>query len=380
VNQWVTPCSRNRSTTSRSKLPGGLDQDRIEFLSDVASFANASGGDIFYGVVDKREDGKPTGIPESAPGLNEPNADATILRLEQMVRSNIDPKIPGFRMQAIPGFANGPVIHAHIPRSYLGLHAVRQKDWVRFYTRGSAGKQLLDATEIRSAFAITESFPERIRRLRAERLARIMDDQIPSRLRRGPTLVMHVVPIASLDVGTKVDLSGLERDNQVFGPLDLNNYETRFNLDGLFLHRTDRSTRACLGYVQVFRSGIVESVWSALVEANETAKVLPTPAIVHYSSQGLGRYLTGVRNLGLEPPVFILPSFFGVEGWAISQRGQRRESVDRDVLLLPEVVVEDYAQKPAQVLQPAFDALWQSSGWVRCPHYDKEGNLPAQWN
>ena len=42
---------------------GGADDDRREFLADVSAFANAAGGDIIYGVVEKE------GVAVSAPGI-----------------------------------------------------------------------------------------------------------------------------------------------------------------------------------------------------------------------------------------------------------------------------------------------------------------------
>jgi len=56
--------SDNESKTLEHKqeLPGNSDKDKKEFLADVSSFANASGGDILYGVVAQvDEDGKKTG-------------------------------------------------------------------------------------------------------------------------------------------------------------------------------------------------------------------------------------------------------------------------------------------------------------------------------
>ncbi|MDH4241618.1 MAG: ATP-binding protein, partial [Phycisphaerae bacterium] len=49
----------------KKELPGGTEREKVEFLSDVCSFANASGGHIIYGLGDKKDtEGKNTGIPE----------------------------------------------------------------------------------------------------------------------------------------------------------------------------------------------------------------------------------------------------------------------------------------------------------------------------
>jgi hypothetical protein len=46
---------------------------------------------------------------------------------------------------------------------------------------------------------------------------------------------------------------------------------------------------------------------------------------------------------------------------------------DRDTLLLPDILVEDLGEDVGRLFRPAFDAVWQASGWSRCHHYDAEG-------
>jgi hypothetical protein len=36
---------------------------------------------------------------------------------------------------------------------------------------------------------------------------------------------------------------------------------------------------------------------------------------------------------------------------------------DRNVMLLPDLVVEDLNAPAEDILRPAFDALWQAGGW-----------------
>ncbi len=79
------------------KLPCGRDGDKREFLGDVSSFANAAGGHILYGM--EEDEGKPV----AAPGLDGINPDAKTLRLEQSIRTGIDPCIPGVHTKDIPG-------------------------------------------------------------------------------------------------------------------------------------------------------------------------------------------------------------------------------------------------------------------------------------
>jgi hypothetical protein len=77
--------AEGRTTEYKEALPGGKDSDKKEFLADVSSFANASGGDLYYGVEEHRAaNGSPTGVPASAGGLALPNADVEIRRVAWM--------------------------------------------------------------------------------------------------------------------------------------------------------------------------------------------------------------------------------------------------------------------------------------------------------
>jgi predicted HTH transcriptional regulator len=78
----------------KQELPGTSAGERKEFLADVSSFANASGGDIIYGVkaaVDAG--GKKTGAPESVEPITETTPDVAKLRVESIIRDGIGPRL-----------------------------------------------------------------------------------------------------------------------------------------------------------------------------------------------------------------------------------------------------------------------------------------------
>jgi hypothetical protein len=50
--------------------------------------------------------------------------------------------------------------------------------------------------------------------------------------------------------------------------------------------------------------------------------------------------------------------------------------MDRDVILIPEVFLENYpsgVHEVASQLKPVFDAIWNSAGWSRSINYSKDG-------
>jgi hypothetical protein len=225
-----------RTIEYKYKLPGPTNHDRKEFLADVTAFANAAGGDMVFGIADRRENGKPTGIPEAVSGLAGVNFDAEILCLENMLRDGVEPRLGGYHFRPVTGFDSGPVLVLRIPKSFLAPHMVKTGE-SRFYSRTSNGRYSLDVTEIRSAFALSESLPEKIRRFRDERLARIVAEETPTPLPPFPKTVLHLLPVSALDPTTRIDVSPVESRYSNVQPLAtyLKSWGARYNLDGILV-------------------------------------------------------------------------------------------------------------------------------------------------
>ena len=48
-------------------------------------------------------------------------------------------------------------------------------------------------------------------------------------------------------------------------------------------------------------------------------------------------------------------------------------TIDRDNLLIPEVMVESYGEKPEDFMRISFDTIWNAAGWNRSMGYDGKG-------
>lgn len=362
-----------RTLDYKEKLPGNADKDKKEFLADVSSFANAGGGDMIFGVVEKRDlEGKATGLPQAAPGLAGVNADAEIRRLDNMVRDGIKPRIPGIQIRVVEGFADGPVLVMRTPRSFAAPHMVTFQDHSRFYSRNSGGKYPLDVGEIRTAFAYSETLPERVRRFREERLGRIVAGETPAGAKDSPKVVLHLLPLRSLDPGSQIDLAAVAAHPERLSPMYSSGWDRRYNFDGFLCHNT--RDKLCHSYVQVFRSGAVEAVDARILVNRDGDKLFPAPAVARQLMQAVQNYLAALSAVEVDPPVFVMVSLLGVNGYYITGAYEdTEEAFDRDALLLPDVLVEELPVDPARLLRPVFDAIWQASGWSRCHHYD-DGN------
>ena len=50
--------------------------------------------------------------------------------------------------------------------------------------------------------------------------------------------------------------------------------------------------------------------------------------------------------------------------------------IDRDVVLIPEIIIEEYDLNSPQLLKPILDSVWNACGFERSLNYTKDG----EWN
>src|SRR5205823_7811738 len=88
IDQFVQEKWSEGKTVDYKRDPyGNRDEDKKELLKDVSSFANTQGGDILIGVDEDK--GVPTGIP----GVTVPDIDKEKLRIEEIIRRGLEPRI-----------------------------------------------------------------------------------------------------------------------------------------------------------------------------------------------------------------------------------------------------------------------------------------------
>lgn len=98
------------------------DDDKKEFLADVSSFANTLGGDLVFGVEELRDTaGNSTGEVGDIVGVAG-NIDDILKRLEDIIRTCLEPRLVGARLKTVGSFKNGPVIVLRIPQSMVSPH------------------------------------------------------------------------------------------------------------------------------------------------------------------------------------------------------------------------------------------------------------------
>lgn len=373
--------AERRTLEYKAELPLGTDEAKREFLGDVASFANSAGGDLLYGIADERDEkGQPTGVPLDAYGLAV-NETSEQLRLESMIREGIAPRISGIQVKTIPGFAKGSIILIRVPRSWAAPHMVTFKNLSRFYARNSAGKYQLDIGEIRSGFALSESLPEKIRAFRTERLGKIINAETPVPFAPNFAAVLHLLPIAAAVSSSVADVSKEAlRLTMNIAPLSSQGWSHRFNADGFLTfddHEWGEPKGRASTYVQVFRFGAVEVADQRMLGRMipQFGKIIAMSAFEKYLIGAVERFVRFQHDVGVLPPIVCMLSLVGVKDFALTvgPREWTNTKIDREVLMAPDILIEDFNSPFDVLLRPAIDFIWQGAGLADSPNYDENG-------
>lgn len=356
----------------KEALPGNSDSDKKEFLYDISSFANTSGGHLIFGI---KEDG---GVPTDICGLDIQDADTVILKLENRIRDGIAPRIPGVAARAISLSNDRVVIVFRIPRSFSQPHMTTVRNASKFYARNSAGKYQLDVGELRTAFTLSQNITDHIRNFRHKRLDMVLSGETPIKMNPGAKIVLHIIPIGAFDPASNFDVTSLKQQNP--SPLSGTQWDFRYNFDGFLCF-----TNTLYSYTQIFRNGIIEAVDAFILEPKEPNNLLHNIPSIKYEEnviQKLSEYISVQNKLGVEPPFLIMLSLLDVKSYSMSVSSDCMldsvHQIDRNNLLMPEVMIENFDFEPSKVMKPIFDAVWNACGYAGSQNYDYSGNWRGQ--
>jgi hypothetical protein len=185
--------------------------------------------------------------------------------------------------------------------------------------------------------------------------------------------VLHVLPLTVAErppVLLGVDLRAKDMDLRLKMPSAFTNTLVRRNLDGVVYF--DSSDNTCTSYVQVFRTGAIEAVEAHMPKQrySETHQGkepfwpdrFETWAITH-----LNGALAFLKLCDIQPPLLVFLSLLRLKGYVLATSNflDNPEPFDRDDLLFPEQIIEDFGADAKQVLEDTFRLVWDSANCSR---------------
>ena len=349
---------------------GNTDSEKREFLKDISALANSQGGHLILGMEET------AGVATAVVGLGATDADAELLRVEQIARGGLEPRISGLRLKAIPLTAGGHAILLRVPRSWNPPHRVVAQGSNRFFVRHSAGVHEPNVEELRTLFTESASALDQARQFRAKRLQEIRSGTGQRPLVSGGRIILHILPVASLSGAVAVDVEQVRQQRTAFPTIGSTGMTPRYNYYGFI---NERSGDENYGYTQIFRNGALEATKAKIIRERDGRRFIPGLPLERYIFEVFSQYIIGLRDIGVPPPLIIRLTFEGVLGVNYVVRHNIFDEDDpplpEDILVLPECILEDYGEDidHHRAVRPAFDALWNSIGYSRSQFFNDEG-------
>jgi hypothetical protein len=349
------------------------DQDKKEFLSDISSFANTSGGDIIYGITESE------GIPTDLDGMQIENIDMFKQQIENIIRDGLEPRISGYSIKEIEKEKNTYFLIIRVPKSWISPHRVIFKDSSKFYGRNSNGKYQLDVSELRSLFSLSDSISTKTKLFREERISKLISEETTMKLSGKRIVALHIIPLLSLSQPQSYDIKIINTKKEQAKPMCSGGWDVIYNFDGMISFNGHFGSDIT-SYTQFYRNGIIEAVTTKLEYSPENKAVFIPSAILEKNFfEALRNYFNIYKELKVDFPAYLLVSMINYKGVYLGvdpRFGHYYDlvPVDRDILFFPEVYIENSEYNFHSILRPIFDTLWNSCGFERCLNYDQNGS------
>jgi len=373
-----TPVMEGDRIEYKGLLSLGTDDAKKKFLASIASFANASGGDLIYGME------ADNGCPVTLKALANFNSDANGIRIRDLIRTGIAPTVFTAEPRAVSLAQGGEVLVIRVRKTWAGAHMVTYNGDNRFYTRHGGARRMMDVAEIRSAFTLAESTVERVQRFRLERLSAILTGDTPCPLNGKAALVFHIVPLRAFDPSFRPNLSVSDTLYTRLKPIS-GGGSLRQEFDGVYA-ADGTSTNEPEGYVFLFRNGALEVVDTGCLDAHGERRLIPGQSFEEHLLRGLPNWLAALDSTGVEPPVVLMLSLLNAKGFAMGVgtggRGHATHPISRDHLHVPGTILETLSIESTNqdapinvfnVMRPHFDAVWNACGYWQSLNYTADG-------
>jgi hypothetical protein len=256
------------------------------------------------------------------------------------------------------------------------------QNWSRFFSRTSKGNYQLDVGEIRSAFTASETAIDRIRSFKNNRVAQLVANETPIAFEDGAKVILHLIPANAFHPGSRYDVLETYDRAEMLPTLFSSSLTRRINLDGVVWYQAVSGRDLSANYTQIYHNGIIESVSHNILRPRTTAEgeislLIPSSTFEQKIIQCVNGYIKSYVALDIELPVYVFLTITGAKNYNMAVPSYYYDDsypIDRDVLLIPEIILEDYNAPVHTIMRPIIDQVWNACGFHGSSNYDDNGN------
>jgi len=360
-----------KSLEYKSTVSISTDSEKKEFLADISSFANSSGGDLIIGISESRESEKPYELT----GLEIGDVDKYISIIENTIRDGIKPRIFGLSIRSILLQNGKHAIFIRVPNSWTSPHRVEYKGHDKFYRRNSNGKYPMDVDELRIAFSQSESIDRSIKEFLEQRVDQIYSGKTPIPIIPTCKVILHLLPISAFKSNPIFDIKSMDQYKIDLKPMLSGGWNCQYSIEGYIAYSREGS------YTLVFRNGIIEAVTTDILSPRNGNYLIPSALFERMILESFQNYISLYTKLNFPTPIFIELSIVGIKNYFLAtSEGMfwgNQIPYSRELLTLASGKLEKTnlnILEICQVFRPIFDSLWNAFGYKESPNFSTDGN------
>lgn len=366
--------AENKNLEYKQSLDLKLKDHKRKLLKTASAFANTNGGLLIYGIKAK------DGIPTELDGVTIDNEDKTGIQIEDAIRNNSEPRIPSIEVGFIQktGTENHYIL-VKVQRSWNLPHRVKLGGKAgKFYLRRDRKNDEMDIFELKTAFNLSETLADKIKRFREERISSILSEETPIPMNEGAKLVLHLIPINAFYPGQQYNINKIINGPPLVPIFSYSSSGLNYTFEGLINKEIPASKEEhTMSYVHLYRDGIIEAVTGYFFKKEK--KIMTSELHEVQIVNSIKEYLKVYTELNIEFPVFVFITLVGVKGYImdyeprfIFEKGPD-SVIERVVLATNEIILKKYPDNVGNTLKPAFDAIKNAFGFKGSINYNEKG-------
>ena len=344
---------------------GKITPEQKEKLEkEIAAFANADGGTIYIGI-DEGKDKVASQV--MGVGCGTDKFDEIQLAIQSRLLAKVHPRIYGISMQCFPLSDTDMVMTITVPKSISRPHAVNDGNKDNFYIRHSNGVTNMSLDDLRREILSSVSYQNEIKKFRQDRVGMIISNEYIRHLQDGAKLVIHIIPLWSLEFGNSVDLSALNSwtGSDPFRPMSGGGYNTVFCADGKYAFSIPYNSNYVESSILFMRTGIVEVVDARMMNCNvELKKVYEWCKTEKNIYDKLSGYSKLLDRLDIPKPWYISMCITNGKGYWTDSYWEKSEKLHSDYIQAVDIIWND-GQALNEIIPPCFDSLANAFGYQK---------------
>jgi Putative DNA-binding domain len=362
------------------RTDNGKSRDSHEIAKDVAAFANSSGGDIVYGLIEK--DGIAIGTTSVA---SVEEVEELHNFVQTSVRDGVSPYID-IRCKYIPIGDNSGVYVIRVPKSFQAPHAVRkrgEREALWFFRRGEDSAIPMEESDVRHAYTTGFDIPRQIEIFRRSRIAQSNDTIAGPFFSKSVRVHAFFIPLDSFSKGDHLGynqlLMGAARlslESGHSGPIPCP--------EGAFLHGGKENGIWHAWYLH--RNGAVEwtdagTNYTQNSTQGQEFKKIVYPLYERRLCDRLEDVVSCISSLNIGGPLVFCISLSSAKGAQLilpNNSFMHASQCPIDDIHAQTLIVKSASDLNPDIIKPAFDHVMNAFGVQKSLNYDVQGRYNSK--